>query len=156
MAPATTSVNWQSAPGTGPSPTPTAVACTVTPSTATPVINTPLTLTATCSGGPTSYAWTGCASTTSTCNTTSTSTGSATYSVIARNASSVSPAVSSTVNWVVVPPVPAGMPTSADFLHWQADPRGGYDGYTTFKRLPDGRASPSVDSAMIGAATTPS
>ena len=139
-APASTSVNWQAAPAPTPSPTPSAVACTVNPSTVAPVVNTPLTLTATCSGAPTSYAWTGCASTTSTCNTTSTSTGSATYSVVARNASSTSPAASSTVNWVAVPPVPAGMPTSADFLARTGDPRGGSNGYNTLKRLPDGRA----------------
>ena len=38
--------------------------------------------------------------------------------------------------WLATPP--AGLPTSADFVTRTSDPRGGDNGYNTFKRLPNG------------------
>jgi hypothetical protein len=134
-APATLTINWKTAtpPSTGP------VSCTLGASNALPIVNTPITLTANCTGTPTAYTWTGCTSTTASCTTTSAATGARTYSVVGRNATSTAAAASTTVTWQPVPPVPAGMPTSADFILRASDPRGGDNGYNTFKRLPNGK-----------------
>jgi len=67
-----------------------------------------VTLTASCTQSPTSYAWTGCTSATSTCVATSDTLGPANYSVIASN-SSFGPgsAAPVSVTWQTPPPVGA-------------------------------------------------
>ena len=143
--PAATTINWQAAsptPAPTPAPTPGTVSCTLAPSNANPVVNTPLTLTAACTGNPTSYTWTSCASATASCTTTSGSPGAAVYSVVARSATSTSATASASVNWQTPPVAPAGLPTSADFVPKASDPRGIDAGYNTFKRANSGRAIP--------------
>jgi len=73
--------------------------CVVTPSDGTPNVGSTLTLTAACSNAPTTFTWTGCASSTSTCQTTSASAGDAAYSVVARNAAGASAPASVVVTW---------------------------------------------------------
>ena len=73
--------------------------CTVTPSDSTPNVGSSLTLTATCSNAPFTYAWTGCSSATSTCVVTSSAAGAAAYSVVARNGAGPSAPASTTVTW---------------------------------------------------------
>lgn len=79
---------------------PQAPTCTLTPSSASPVINTMLTLTANCTQNPTAYTWTGCTSTTSTCQVSSQTLGAASYGVTATNAVGTSPAATTAVTWV--------------------------------------------------------
>ena len=91
-APASVTVNWQPRPTSPPS-------CSVTSSNNAPFTGQTITLTATCTNSPTSYAWTNCSSTTSTCQATSGTAGSQTYSVTATNVIGASSPASVTVNW---------------------------------------------------------
>ena len=125
---ASISVNWQAAPPP--------VTCTLAASNTTPTVGSSITLTANCTNNPTSYGWTGCTSTTSTCSTTSQSTGSVTYSVTASNSTS-SGVASANVTWQAA--VPQGTPTSADFFQLASDPRGGDTGYGYFPVDANGR-----------------
>jgi len=97
-------IDWSGGTPPPPPPTPTVPACSVTASNATPTTGTSITLVASCSGSPTSYAWTNCASTGPTCSATSATAGSATYSVVATNAVGPSPSTSVSVTWQ--PPAP--------------------------------------------------
>lgn len=136
-SPTTLTVDWKS--GTAPPPPgPAQVSCTLASNNALPVVNSSVTLVASCTGSPSSYTWTSCPSTSTSCTTTSSTTGATTYSVVARNATSTSVAASTTVTWIAVPPAPAGMPTSATYTPKQNDPRGIDAGYATFRRAPNG------------------
>lgn len=96
------------------SPVPeTAPVCTMSASSTSPVINTPLTLTATCTNAPTQYAWTGCTGTGSTCTVTETAAGPKTYGVTASNASGAGIPASVQVTWLAVPPPPPTCSLSA-------------------------------------------
>ena len=86
------SVNWQSPPTAPP-------VCTVSPSTTSPVVNSNLTLTASCTQSPTSYVWTNCTSTTSTCVTTSATAGPQTYTVAGVNSFGTGTPAPTTVTW---------------------------------------------------------
>ena len=104
-------VQWQPATVTGPppAPTPTLPSCTILSSTPTPVINNDLVLTASCTGSPTTYTWTGCPSPTGrTCTTKESTTGTKTYTVTATNAVGTSSPTSMTANWLAVAP-PVGV-----------------------------------------------
>jgi hypothetical protein len=85
-------VNWQPLPTAPP-------ACTVTSSNMSPSTGQNITLTASCTNAPTSYAWSGCTSSTSTCSTTSASAGSVTYGVTATNQIGTSPQATVQVTW---------------------------------------------------------
>ncbi|MFO1323750.1 MAG: hypothetical protein U1F15_06770 [Burkholderiales bacterium] len=63
------------------------------------------TLSAVCDGNPTSYVWTGCASTTATCTATSTAIGPVTYTVRGVNAFGAGDPASVTVDWPGARPV---------------------------------------------------
>ena len=82
--------------------------CNLVPSTVSPVIGGTLTLTANCTQNPTTYTWTNCSSTTSTCQVSSQTAGAAPYGVTAANATGTSPAATVAVTWVspnsVTPP----------------------------------------------------
>ncbi|MBA3505536.1 MAG: hypothetical protein H0T80_07105 [Betaproteobacteria bacterium] len=104
-------VQWQPATVTGPPPpaAPTVPSCTILSNTPTPVIATNLVLTASCTGSPTSYTWTGCPGATGrTCTTSEASEGSKTYTVTATNAVGNSSPTSMTASWVKIPP-PVGV-----------------------------------------------
>jgi hypothetical protein len=58
-----------------------------------------ITLTANCTNSPASYTWNNCASSTSTCQTTSSIAGAQTYTVSATNVKGTSSPASVTVNW---------------------------------------------------------
>lgn len=73
--------------------------CTVTPSTAFPVPNTPLTLTASCTDSPTTYAWINCTGTGATCTANATAAGTVSYGVVATNSRGSSAPASITLNW---------------------------------------------------------
>ncbi|MEO8506490.1 MAG: hypothetical protein ABI593_02560 [Betaproteobacteria bacterium] len=73
--------------------------CTFSASTATPVVGTLLALTATCTGSPSTYVWTGCSSSQATCNAVAAVAGPATYSVKAANGAGTGATISLTVNW---------------------------------------------------------
>src|SRR5258706_1872358 len=102
--------------GSGPAPTAMcspggsagggAPVCAPTTSDATPYIGTTVTLFATCTGNPTSYAWTGCSSTGGRCDTTSSVSGTLVYSVVATNASGSSAPAAVSVRWRDLPPPP--------------------------------------------------
>jgi len=79
--------------------------CTVAASNSTPTVGQNVTLTASCNGAPTSYAWTNCASTSSTCTTTAAAAGPVTYSVAGINSFGTGTAVPVTVTWTANPPV---------------------------------------------------
>jgi hypothetical protein len=89
---ANVTVNWQPRPTAPP-------VCTVASNLQSPFTGQTITLTATCSNSPTSYAWTNCASTTSTCLATSNSAGTQNYSVQATNVIGTSTAASVGVTW---------------------------------------------------------
>ncbi len=72
-------VNWQAPPSAAP-------VCSVTANPSTAFVGSSVTLTATCSNAPTSYAWTNCSSASSTCVATAAAAGVQTYSVTASNA----------------------------------------------------------------------
>ena len=86
--------------------------CTILASESAPSVGTSITLTATCSGSPTSYSWTGCANTDSTCTKTETTAGARTYSVTASNAAGASAPASVSINWQATsgPPTPTPVP----------------------------------------------
>lgn len=88
---------------------PAVPACTLSASSVSPTVGTNVTLTASCTGAPTSYAWTGCTSTASTCTATSAVAGTVIYSVVASNAAGTSPSASVAVTWTSGPP-PAPVP----------------------------------------------
>jgi hypothetical protein len=77
-AAANVSVNWQPRPTAPPS-------CTVSADNTAPFTGQTITLTATCTNSPTSFAWTNCSSTASTCRTTNSTVGTQSYSVAATN-----------------------------------------------------------------------
>ncbi|MFO1399425.1 MAG: hypothetical protein U1F48_20435 [Burkholderiales bacterium] len=67
----------------------------------TPAVNTNVTLTATCTNNPTSYAWQGggCTGTTSSCTTTETTPGAKTYVLYASNTSAPAVPTPTSVTW---------------------------------------------------------
>lgn len=73
--------------------------CVVSASDTTPNVGGTLTLTATCTGSPGTYAWTGCTSATASCTSTSSTAGSTSYTVVATNGVGASPPASISVNW---------------------------------------------------------
>ncbi len=85
-------VNWQAAASAPP-------VCSVTPSNPSPFVGQQVTLTANCSNNPTSYAWTNCSSSASTCVATSGGAGAQAYSATATNGFGSSTPASTVVNW---------------------------------------------------------
>ena len=85
---------------------PSAPGCSITASSASPTVGSTLTLSANCTNNPTSFLWTGCTSTQSTCVTTRSTAGIASYTLYAANAQG--PAVPATldVNWQPNSPPP--------------------------------------------------
>ena len=59
--------------------------CSLAASNGFPVAGSSITINATCTGSPTSYAWTGCSSTTSSCTAASAGAGTVTYTLVATN-----------------------------------------------------------------------
>ncbi|MCC6197358.1 MAG: hypothetical protein IT518_23130 [Burkholderiales bacterium] len=106
-APATTNVNWVPAPTSPP-------ACQISASSISPMVGETVTLTATCSNGPTSYDWIGCttSSTSATCTATATAAGAVTYYVAGINQyGKGTPPAGITVTWQAAggpPPPPPG------------------------------------------------
>jgi hypothetical protein len=78
--------------------------CSLTSTNGFPVVNSTITLNATCTGNPTSYTWTGCTSFTSACSATASQSGTATYTVVAANASGSSVPASIDIAWQAPPP----------------------------------------------------
>lgn len=73
--------------------------CTVTSSTLNGTIGGQVTLTASCTGAPASFAWTNCESTASTCTASASAAGPVYYSVVATNAKGTSEPAGVTVTW---------------------------------------------------------
>ena len=106
------------AEGYGPPPTPTSMCsptaetgggvpvCSPRASDPAPYVGTTITLFAQCSGDPTSYAWSGCTSSTGRCTATSSVNGTQTYTVVATNSSGTSAPASVSVSWQKLPPPP--------------------------------------------------
>ena len=92
-------VEWKN----GGTTTPTVPSCSLTASSLSPVIGTSIVLSVSCSGSPTTFTWTGCASTGANCGTTSANVGALTYSVVGSNAVGKSTPASVTVNWQTAP-----------------------------------------------------
>jgi hypothetical protein len=78
---------------------PSAPACTLSASNAFPTVNGSVVLSAACSGNPTSYVWTGCTSSGSSCSTSSAAAGAKTFGVVASNSTGTSAPASTTVTW---------------------------------------------------------
>jgi hypothetical protein len=91
------------------SPPPPATAvpvCTVTASPSTAYAGSSVTLAASCTNGPTSFTWTDCASTSSTCTATSPAVGAVTYTVFASNPSGQGAPAGITIVWQGAPAAP--------------------------------------------------
>jgi hypothetical protein len=73
--------------------------CTITSSTAFPVIGVPVTLTANCTGTPTSYAWINCTGSGKTCTASASVIGSVSYGVVATNGTGPGAQASISLNW---------------------------------------------------------
>jgi len=82
-----------------PPPPAGAPVCTITKSTQFPVVGTPVTLTANCTGSPTSYAWINCPGTGRTCAVNATVPGTVNYAIVATNAVATSAQASISLNW---------------------------------------------------------
>ncbi len=91
---ATVNVQWS-----GPVTTPPA--CSISASSTTPTVGQAITLSATCTGGPTEYLWTNCTTspTSNTCTATATAAGGATYYVAGKNSFGTGSAAGIVVNW---------------------------------------------------------
>jgi hypothetical protein len=104
------------AEGYGPPPLPVAMcspgaasgppSCSLVASDSAPIVGSSITLTALCDAGTTSYVWSGCTSTGSTCTATSSSTGLRTYSVVGANALGAGAPANVNVFWSELPPAP--------------------------------------------------
>ncbi len=102
-APANIVVTWHE-----PAPTPQCRIVTTTSSDP-PAAGTLAQLTAVCTNGPTSFTWTGCASSSDTCFDRAASAGAKTYSVVAANAGGDSAPASVTLAWQATAPQPLGL-----------------------------------------------
>ena len=71
-----------------------------------PYVGTTIAVFAHCTGNPTSFAWTGCSSSSGQCSVTATASGMQTYTVIATNAGGSSAPASVSVSWRGLPPPP--------------------------------------------------
>jgi len=74
-------------------------ACTLSSSSSSPLLGTPVTLTATCSNNPSTFAWTNCVSTTSTCIANAAVAGTITYSVVGTNSTGAGNTAKTDVAW---------------------------------------------------------
>lgn len=83
-------VNWSA---------PAVPVCTISPSNSTPLAGSTITITAACTGGPTTFSWTGCTSTTSTCQDTVSVPGAKQYTMVAANPSGTGAPATTLVNW---------------------------------------------------------
>jgi hypothetical protein len=88
--------------------TPQPPACTLSTPNTTPQVGQTITISSSCTNSPLSYTWTGCASTTGSCQDSATAAGPKTYTLVATNAAGNSPSAPLTVNWQ---PVPTDPPT---------------------------------------------
>jgi hypothetical protein len=88
-------------PQTNPGAVPT---CQLTASSNSPQVGTQATLTSTCTGNPTSFTWTNCASVTAACTASAGGAGPQVYTFVATNASGSSVPASITLNWTAPPP----------------------------------------------------
>lgn len=77
--------------------------CTASASNTSPVVGSSTVLSASCSGTPTSFAWSGCSSSEATCTATSSAAGTLNYTVVAANAAGNSAPASVTVAWRSAP-----------------------------------------------------
>ncbi len=102
------SVEWRSGGGTTPTPPPAGntPTCSIAASSTSPSVNSTLTLTAACTNSPSTFAWSGCTSSTNTCTTTQAVPGVRTYAVTGINASGEGPASSIAVTWQQPPTAP--------------------------------------------------
>ncbi|MEO7158544.1 MAG: hypothetical protein ABI039_13330, partial [Vicinamibacterales bacterium] len=97
--PASVSVTWQP---------PGAPNCSISADNLSPTVGQSISITASCNGSPTSYAWTGCPSNGPVCTGTATVAGAKAYTVAATNVGGTSLPVSVTVNWAAAPTVVPG------------------------------------------------
>jgi hypothetical protein len=94
-------------PPSTPPPPPPKCALVRTMQTDPPVAGALVVLTASCDSNASSFAWSGCVSTTSTCRVRESTPGPHTYSVLARNSGGTSAPVSTTLQWLSsAPPAP--------------------------------------------------
>jgi len=82
-----------------PPPPAGAPVCTIAKSSQFAVIGTPVTLTANCTGSPTTYAWINCTGTGRTCTVNATAPGTVSYAVVATNAVATGAQASISLNW---------------------------------------------------------
>ena len=82
-----------------PPPPAGAPVCAVSKSSQFAVVGTPVTLTATCTGSPTSYAWINCNGSGKTCTVNATAPGTANYAVVATNSVATSAQAAISLNW---------------------------------------------------------
>ena len=94
--PTEVTITWQNPPTSAP-------VCTLTPSTTTPYLGGTVTLTANCTQSPTSYNWTGCNSSTATCQASASALGPASYSMTATNSFGPGTPASANVTWTNPP-----------------------------------------------------
>ena len=88
--------------------------CTVAYSTLLPVLGQPLTMTASCTNNPTTYAWINCSSATATCTTTVNNAGPVVYGLVASNAQGPGAATKTTLDWQPLAPAAPSCSLSAN------------------------------------------
>ena len=95
--------------------------CSLAASNGFPVAGSSVTINATCTGSPTSFSWTGCASTTNACTASSQAPGTLTYTLVASNANGPGQPVSIDIAWQTPPP-PETPPNCTLSVTEQTDP----------------------------------
>jgi hypothetical protein len=78
---------------------PVGVACALAATNPAPIVGTPITISATCTGATTNYVWSGCDSTSDMCTTTSANEGIKTYGLVASGPYGTSDAVAVAIDW---------------------------------------------------------
>lgn len=106
---ATVQVSWRTAPPAPPAESKSVCNLVVTSSQQSPVINSLVTMQASCSGEPTGYQWTNCGTLTNVCQLRWSVPGLQTYSVSAVNSGGTGDPASANVNWVSSPAAPPGL-----------------------------------------------
>ncbi len=106
---ASVQVAWRNAPAPPPPESKSVCNLIVSSSQQTPVVNSLVTLQASCSGEPTGYVWTNCGTQTNVCQVRWSFPGLQTYSVRAVNSGGTGDPASANVNWVSSPPAPPGL-----------------------------------------------
>lgn len=108
-APATVQVTWTTPPPPPPPEAKPVCSLLVTAPNPSPTVGTLAVLESSCTGSPTAYNWTNCATLTDVCRLRGSVTGLQSYSVVASNAGGASAPATANLNWVAADAPPVGL-----------------------------------------------